>query len=493
MTKEFDRTSVTTFQKLDSNYKLLLQRMKHFDEQIKSWSYPKNTLSIFTKELKKYLWILDKELIKIKESIDNHSQNNKNKEVAIWQLKLTHKKLILIRSQISQVYQKWDSRDPNNKVIKNQHSAESLEIYQDLSTRFLSLYDQYQRHNWKFITVVLDDNFEEEIEKEIWFLRFEVDYLTNISNMLIKIDLIHKQKNNICTWDLAPLKKSRRDHRTQKHYTLTSDIHSSKLKSDYDTRIKKSLSRTNSAIQIQEIFLLLRELSHHSELNKDSSTLINEILPILHLWDIHIIHNRIKNIITVEKLKKVLWYVQTKEILLQPFDYSSNFAKWEIWLIIHAYQTRVKWALPNDIHDYKNEQEIIQWSLHAISDSLNNIKNYRYTPFETLESAIAKNLKLHTRKGERWYIRNLLIQKLEIEYTKQYEYLISQVWNLTSWWRRNTSNSWDILSDIFSNFWSSWWRSKWISFGWGWSWGWWSFWWGWGFSSSWTSSGGTSR
>ena len=490
MTKKFDRSSIDTFEQLDKNYGMLVKRMQNFEWQIKEGNFPKNTMNVWFKELKQYVWLLDREIKKLKGTIEKKEKSWKKilKEQAamtIWHLKLNLQKLIIIKSQLEstieqwKILEKWGSISATSKI-----SADTLWIYKELSEKFLKLYNSYIRLNNKHISVELDNDYEAKIEKNDGFLWIEVDYLTSMTNMLEKIDLTYKQKNNICRWVLKPLQKTWNNQRTSDNYVISWDIHKSKFKVDYDLWLKKSQKRFSAAKNIQETFVLLDQLLHYKESKNHAKQLLASCLLELEKYDIHIISRAIKQIVSIDDLKSTLGYFQQKEELLQPFQYSGKFALSEINMIIRDYQLLVENSRPSHMSALKAERLSIQENLNKITSTLKNISSYKYLPFDSLESAISKTVKLKQSRGERWYIRADLISKLEKKYTKQYEYLISQVWSLTSGGRRQVSGWSDILWDIFSNISSG--SSRW---GWGGRsiWGWSSFgWWGW------SSSGGTS-
>ncbi len=493
--KEFDRSSVDTFAKLDKDYELLVTRMSNFDQQVNEGSVPKKTISIFVKELGSYLSVLEEEIKKNEQLITTHSQKSDTmkheKTVGLGQIKLTLKKLQIIEAQIQNVYNKRKNHDTKN-TKQTSHSAELLWTYKELGEKFLKLYDQYQSLNGKHVFVHLDDSYEAEIEKDDGFLRKEVDYLTNLTNMLTKISLTHKLKNEFCKQECEELKKTWRDSWTQESFVIAGDIHQSNFKKEYDQRLRSSERRLASANKIHEIFSLLHQLEDYEQSNDHAKLLLRSVKQTLSWYDVHLILKDILEIVRVQDIKETLWYLQKKELLLEPFSYGGSFAMDEIELIIRGYLHAVHQSTPSQLKKLEIVKQDIQSNLDQITMSLAKIKNYKYLPFESLQQAINKTISVSTRSGERWNVRKKLIKKIEWVYTKQYQYLIWQVGQLTSGWRRGNSSGADILGDLLGWIWNVSWRSRGgRSFGGG---GWWrSLGGGSSFSGGWSSSGGTSR
>jgi len=256
MSKDFDRSTIDTYHQLDKNYELLLQRMKRFDDQIDVWSVPSATLTIFVKELKGYLTLLSAELketdVRIASLSKPSTTQSSSDALAIGQLKLTKKKLLLTKAQLANVYErwKWAKKTTSEEKKKNAtHSAIRLWQYKQLSKKFMTLYNTYQILNKKHISVELDDTYEAEIEKDDNFLLLEVDYLTNLTNMLSKIHQTHLTKKALCSWGLEELKKTWRTSWTQDHYTIVWDIHQSDFKKDYDHRVRDRGGRRSRKTQ----------------------------------------------------------------------------------------------------------------------------------------------------------------------------------------------------------------------------------------------------
>ncbi len=499
MTEKFDWSSIGTFAELDKNYSLLIQRMSNFEGQLNEWNFPKQTMKIRYKELKKYVWIVEKEINNISKTISiNESPKKKiikqQAAMSLWHLKLQQQKLKIIHQQLQWTLQKrsslekWEKQSPQAEI-----SAETLATYKELSDKFILLYEIYQSLNNKKISVTLDDVFESELEKNDGFLWLEVDYLTSLTNMLEKIDLFDQQKINLSRWTLSNLQDTRRDTWSKKKYIVSWDIHKSEFKKEYDIRKNHSQKRISAAQDINETFVLLQQLSLYKESKKESQRLFSLCITELEKYDIFLIKKNIRDIVSLKELKEALWYFELKQDLLEPFNYSWRFALEEINILIREYQLEVENASSSWIKSLNHKRSLIQDKLDQIQTSLKNIKSYRYKPFDSLDSAISKTIKLTVVQWERWYIRSQLISKLEKQYTKQYEFLVSQVWSITSGGKRKISWNSDVLWDIFSLIWNT---SSWGSRGW-----WWGSWWGWrsiggGRSFRWwwrSSSGWTSR
>lgn len=65
--------------------------------------------------------------------------------------------------------------------------------------------------------------------------------------------------------------------------------------------------------------------------------------------------------------------------------YGASFARDEIELIIRDYQIQVESSQDATLTRMEKERERIQARLAQIEDSLQRIKKYKYTPFESLE------------------------------------------------------------------------------------------------------------
>gem|GEM_PF-2920554 len=125
---------------------------------------------------------------------------------------------------------------------------------------------------------------------------------------------------------------------------------------------------------------------------------------------------------------------------MEPFEYQGSFAVREIEVIIRSYLSAVHQSRPSDLKVLETYKESIQNNLDAIQVSLAKIKSYKYLPFESLDQAVRKTVKISDRSGERSSVRSLLIKRIESTYTKQYEYLMAQVGQFTSGGRRGNSS-----------------------------------------------------
>lgn len=134
----------------------------------------------------------------------------------------------------------------------------------------------------------------------------EVDYLTNITNMLVKIDDFHKQKKNLCRGDLRQLKDTWRDLRNQKDFIISTDVASSDFAHEYSAWLARSNKRMSAARDVQETFHLLHQLKDYKDASKKSRELLQEAQQLLNLYDINIIRSKLKDIITIQELKQAL-------------------------------------------------------------------------------------------------------------------------------------------------------------------------------------------
>ena len=304
--------------------------------------------------------------------------------------------------------------------------------------------------------------------------------------MLTKIDAIYKQRKVLSTWALSELKKTWRDNWSQHDYLIGGDIHESVFKGDYDAYIKQSQRWLTSAQEIFELHELLIQLEKFPKQAKQAKKLQEIFRTSLEAYDIQHILASIRKHISLEKLKKTLGYLEKKEELLSPFEYSSSFAIDQLSIIIREFMILGESSWSKELKNLEAMRNDIQSKLHQITTSLKKISSYKYIPFESLDSAINRTISLSKRTGERWVIRKLLSRKIEKKYTQQYEFAISQIWAITSWWRRQVSGWSDILADLISGMGNTRARSSWFggwrslgggsSFGWWWSSSWWTSW-----------------
>jgi hypothetical protein len=499
----FDRSSIDVFADLDKNYELLLRRMQKFDEQAKTGNFPKKTMQLFASELKSYLSIVEAEnsktqdeIAQAKKQLTKEDSNTRNTSIFqnIWQLNLVKKKLDIIHSQLDAVYKKWshagNAGDADMEVSIN-IDIDALRQKKELTSRFFLLFDIFQRHNKKHISVELDNAFEAQLEKQPWFLWVEVQYLTNLTNMLSKIHAQETSKNKICRGILTPLHNTRRLFRTQKQYIITGPIQESLLKKEYDTQMSFGNTRHQSAYTIQQICAVLDQLQQYNESKKEAADIYTQCLwYIATTNDIHILIWKIHNITNLDMLTQQLTHLVKKKELLSPFLYSANFAKTEIIQIVTLYHAKIDQATTITLASLEHERKTIQKQMDLVTLSLQGIKDFQYIPFESLAWAQKRIIKLKTEAGIRWIIRSKLIKKLEERYTLTYQELMQQIASgaeslMTTSWRRN-GFSWSWSSGWWFGWFGSW---RWSKGGSGWR----STWWGSSFSGGgWRSSGGTS-
>lgn len=531
-------TEITTFAQLDKSYAKLLERITFFQRNASKKSFPQNTLELFSKELETYIQLVKEEKKEVKKLL-KESQKNKQKDLS-GILKIQFQKIQLVEKNLSGTYQNREKnleKKMSNKIKKTKSKKfnSSKEILQNkkLAEKFSSLFDEYQSLQTWFIEVKLADTEEKRIEKKDTFLLIEIDYLTQVNNILYKAKEREKQKDHICTWSLTTLKKTRQSWFERSSYEIQSLNNKDeafiqdwkKHKSLAKNRIKKAkeIKKTIEAYHFLQTHKLskaqfgkIEKKIRTSANNNQNINAIFQNIEKLELTYQITFHKKIIEAIESQPFSqyaqelykkrnepKLVWLIEKSFKLLEKYTEILQKLHEIILLprIAGTYQRKIKpklksilqwvseiesklihpsqflpkksWPYEEILNEYsshltqlkrktqmlkKFKANIVKDIIH-IEESLHNVKNYTYKPFDTLNNIIRHEILL-SKETEFQDIREDLIKKLEKSYTEQYQYLLHFV--PETWWNKKSWSS--LIEGLINSLWESWgkwWWSSW--------------------------------